>query len=92
MINVKFEDGINDLITENLYQWDTYQTLKISGIDFGTVSPTVHFANKKSIEALVVQGELKDDGSVEVSIPNFFAPKPTAPEVTTNISLFFLYK
>ena len=70
MINVKFEDGINDLITENLYQWDTYQTLKISGIDFGTVSPTVHFANKKSIEALVVQGELKDDGSVEVSIPN----------------------
>ena len=70
MINVKFEDGINDLITENLYQWDTYQTLKISGISFGTVSPTVHFANKKSIEALVVRGNLLGDGTVEVSIPN----------------------
>lgn len=70
MINVKFEDGINDLTTENLYQWDTFQTLQISGIDFGGVTPNVHFANKKSTVALVVSGIFMDDGSVKVSIPN----------------------
>ena len=70
MINVEFTNEINDLVTENLYQWDTYQTLRITGIDFGSVTPKVHFANKKSTEALVVNGLLKDDGSVEASIPN----------------------
>lgn len=70
MITAEFTNEINDLITENLYQWDTYQTLKISGIDFGSVTPRVHFANKKSTEALVVNAVLKDDGSVEASIPN----------------------
>lgn len=70
MINAEFTNEINDLITENLYQWDTYQTLRISGIDFGSVAPRVHFANKKSTEALVVDGAMQGDGSVEVSIPN----------------------
>lgn len=70
MITAEFTNEINDLITENLYQWDTYQTLKISGIDFGTIAPRVHFANKKSTEALVVDAFLGSDGSVEVSIPN----------------------
>lgn len=70
MIDVKFEEGINDLTTENLYQWDTYQILKISGIDFGGVTPKVHFANKKSTVALVVSGVFTDDGGVKVSIPN----------------------
>lgn len=70
MINAEFTNEINDLITENLYQWDTYQTLRISGIDFGSVAPRVHFANKKSTEALVVDGAMQSDGSVEVSIPN----------------------
>lgn len=70
MINAEFTSEINDLITENLYQWDTYQTLKITGINFGGVAPRVHFANKKSTEALVVNAVLKTDGSVEVSIPN----------------------
>lgn len=70
MITAEFTNEINDLITENLYQWDTYQTLKITGIDFGSIAPRVHFANKKSKEALVVNAVLKNDGSVEVSIPN----------------------
>lgn len=70
MINAEFTSEINDLITENLYQWDTYQTLKITGINFGGVAPRIHFANKKSTEALVVNAVLKTDGSVEVSIPN----------------------
>lgn len=70
MINAEFNESINDLTTENLYQWDSYQTLRITGIDFGSVSPKVHFANKKSVEALAVQGVLKNDGSCEVSIPN----------------------
>ena len=30
MINVEFTNEINDIVTENLYQWDNYQTLKIS--------------------------------------------------------------
>lgn len=70
MINVEFTNEINDITTENLYQWDNYQTLKISGISFGSVTPKVHFANKKSKEALVVTGSLQSDGSLEVSIPN----------------------
>lgn len=70
MINVEFTNEINDIVTENLYQWDNYQTLKISGISFGSVTPRVHFANKKSKEALVVTGSLQSDGSFEVSIPN----------------------
>lgn len=70
MINVEFTNEINDIVTENLYQWDSYQTLNIKGINFGSVTPRVHFANKKSKEALVVQGVLKGDGSVDVSIPN----------------------
>lgn len=70
MINAEFTNEINDLVTENLYQWDNYQTLKISGIDFASVTPKIHFANKKSTEALVVQAVLKSDGICEVSIPN----------------------
>ena len=70
MIKVKFEEGINDLTTENLYQWDTYQMLQMSGIEFGVATPKVHFANKKSSVALVVSGVFNDDGSVKVSIPN----------------------
>ena len=70
MIKAEFNDSINDLNTENLYQWDSYQTLKITGIDFNSVTPKVHFCNKKSSEALAVQGVLKSDGSCEVSIPN----------------------
>lgn len=70
MINAEFNDLINNLTIENLYQWDTYQSLKITGIDFGSITPKIHFANKKSTEALVVKGVLKDDGSCEVSIPN----------------------
>ena len=71
MIYVKFEDGINDITTQNLYQWDTYQSLKISGIDFTKNKPTIHFANKKSKEALVVSGVIDDtDNTFKVSIPN----------------------
>lgn len=70
MINVEFNNEINDLITENLYQWDTFQTLKIKGINFGSVAPKVHFSNKKATEALVVNAVIQADGGIEVSIPN----------------------
>lgn len=70
MIYVKFEDGVNDIYTENLYQWDTEQTLNISGVDFGSITPYVHFANKKSTVAKVVECKKQSDGSVNVSIPN----------------------
>ncbi len=70
MIKAEFNESINDLTTENLYQWDSYQTLVISGIVFDGVTPKVHFCNKKSTEALAVQGILKEGGICEVSIPN----------------------
>lgn len=69
MIVAEFTNETNDLTTENLYQWDSYQTLRISGIDFGSVTPRVHFANKKSSEALVVEGNL-ERAYLYVSIPN----------------------
>lgn len=69
MIVAEFTNETNDLTTENLYQWDSYQTLRISGIDFGSVTPRVHFANKKSSEALVVEGDLQR-AYLYVSIPN----------------------
>lgn len=70
MIKAEFNNSINDLTTENLYQWDSYQTLSISGIDFLAITPKVHFCNKKSTEALAVEGVLQADGSCQVSIPN----------------------
>ena len=70
MIKAVFSKSINDLTTENLYQWDSYQTLSISGIDFLAITPKVHFCNKKSTEALAVEGVLQADGSCQVSIPN----------------------
>lgn len=69
VIKAEFNNSINDLTTEALYQWDSYQTLCITGIDF-VGAPRVHFANKKSTEALVVQGQSQTDGSVNFSIPN----------------------
>lgn len=70
MIIAEFTNEINDLTTENLYQWDTYQSLLISGIDIGGVAPKVHFCNKKSTEALVVQSVIASNNSATVSIPN----------------------
>lgn len=70
MIYANFEDGISNVTTISLYQWDTYQSLVITGIDFGSVTPVVHFANKRSKEALVVSGSLQSDRSFKVSIPN----------------------
>ena len=46
MINVEFTNEINDIVTENLYQWDNYQTLKISGIILGSVTRKLHIAIK----------------------------------------------
>lgn len=70
MIYANFEDGISSVTTTSLYQWDTYQTLVITGIDFGAVTPVVHFCNKRSKEALVVSGILQEDDSIKVSVPN----------------------
>lgn len=69
MIEVKFEEN-NNIRTEPLYQWDSNQLLHIVDGKFGSVAPRVHFANKKSNEATVVQSNLQDDGSIIASIPN----------------------
>ena len=52
MITVTFTSDVENIVaTEHLYQWDNGQKLSISGL--GT-NADVHFANKKSKNALVV--------------------------------------
>lgn len=76
MILAEFTAEVNNIQVENLYQWDTNQNVKISGIDFGSVAPQVHFCNKKSETALAVQGILQSDGSVIASVPNSLLTEP----------------
>lgn len=76
MILAEFTSGVDNIQVEKLYQWDTYQQLNISGIDFGSVAPEIHFCNKKSEVALAVSGTLNGNGSVTVSIPNSLLTEP----------------
>lgn len=70
MLEINFTDSISEYSTENLFQWDNNQLLKISGVSF-EVAPVVHFANKKSDKALVVQSTLNTvDSTLTVNIPN----------------------
>lgn len=76
MIFAEFTAEFNSVQVESLYQWDEGEELKISGIDFGSTAPQVHFCNKKSETAIAVQGVLRDDGSVIASIPNSLLTEP----------------
>lgn len=60
--------------TDNVYQWDLNHTLKITGLIVDN-APTVHFCNKKSDLAIVVQSEL-EDGVITVPIPNQLLQEP----------------
>ena len=67
MLKVNINNASN-YQTENLTQWDSDQVLELSGVVF-TTTPVVHFANKKSAKALVVEPTLQS-GVLTVDIPN----------------------
>jgi hypothetical protein len=66
--------GDSTVVTDALYRYDLNQKLKIynSGL---TSAPAVHFANKKSAEALVVQSTISG-GIITVDIPNQLLEMP----------------
>lgn len=61
--------------TDNVYQWDLNHELLIQGVTVRTNAPTVHFCNKKSESAIVVQSELVD-GDIKVQVPNQLLEEP----------------
>lgn len=66
--------GDSTVVTDALYRYDLNQKLKINNSGL-TSAPAVHFANKKSTEALVVQSTLSG-GVVTVDIPNQLLEMP----------------
>lgn len=60
--------------TDSVYQWDLNHTLEITGLTVDD-APTVHFCNKKSELAMVVQSELVDN-AITVPIPNQLLQEP----------------
>ena len=60
--------------TDNVYQWDQNHTISITGLAVEN-APTVHFCNKKSETAIVVQSEIVD-GVITVPVPNQLLEEP----------------
>ena len=74
MIRATFFAVGKKITTDSLYQWDTNQTLEITGSNL-TTAPTIHFGNKAHDDALVVQSEIVD-GVIRVTIPNTMVAEP----------------
>ena len=60
--------------TDTVYQWDQNHVLHIIGLNLD-YAPTVHFCNKKSTEAIVVQSK-KEDDAIIVDVPNELLQEP----------------
>ena len=60
--------------TDSVYQWDLNHTLAITGLD-PNYSPSVHFCNRKSTEAIVVKVTARGN-SCTVPIPNELLAEP----------------
>ena len=71
MIIADFSEGLSELTTEKLYQWDIGQQLQISGISAANGDMQVHFANPAMKQAIVKDGEYSG-GVLTVDIPNEF--------------------
>lgn len=67
MLQVCF-DCYGTYTTDSVYQWDLNRRLAIRGLDYNS-APTIHFSNKKSTEALVVQSSI-EDGVIYCDVPN----------------------
>ena len=76
MITAEFTSDQVNLRVTNLYQWDVNQVIKIMGLDFGYNPVEVHFCNKKSTGAIVVNSTTPSGGSVFANIPNVLLQEP----------------
>lgn len=61
--------------TDSVYQWDLNHELMIQGVNISANAPTVHFCNKRSDKAIVVQSEIVE-GCIRVQVPNQLLQEP----------------
>lgn len=73
MLQVCF-DCYGTYTTDSVYQWDLNRRLAIHGLDYDS-APAIHFSNKKSTEALVVQSTI-EDGVIYCDVPNILLQEP----------------
>lgn len=73
MLQVCF-DCYGTYTTDSVYQWDLNRRLAIRGLDYDS-APAIHFSNKKSTEALVVQSTI-EDGVIYCEVPNILLQEP----------------
>ncbi len=73
MLQVCF-DCYGTYTTDSVYQWDLNRRLAIRGLDYDS-APAIHFSNKKSTEALVVQSTI-EDGVIYCDVPNILLQEP----------------
>ena len=76
MITAEFKNDIVNLRVTNLFQWDVNQVIKIAGLVLGSSPVEVHFCNKKSTSALVVNSTTPTNGYVLANIPNVLLTEP----------------
>ena len=76
MITAEFKtDSVNVRVT-NIFQWDVNQVIKITGLELNNTPVEVHFCNKKSTSAIVVNSTSPTDGYVFANIPNSLLTEP----------------
>lgn len=73
MLKVNFK-SYGNYIVDSLYQWDTNQVLKITGLNV-TTAPTILFFNRAKVTASPVASTLNED-VVSVPIPNGLLQDP----------------
>lgn len=73
MLQVCF-DCYGTYTTDSVYQWDLNRRLAIRGLNYAS-APAIHFSNKKSTEALVVQSTI-EDGVIYCDVPNILLQEP----------------
>lgn len=73
MSNIICYNSNNEELT-SLYQWDSNQTIRISGVSY-IDTPMLHFCNKQSKTALVVTPDISD-GNLIAAIPNVLLQVP----------------
>lgn len=75
MISVTFTSDIEHITCNtHVYQWDMKRTLEIKGLTFDD-TPVVHFANKMSKSAIVVEPTIAN-GTLVADIPNSLLCEP----------------
>lgn len=76
MIIAEFKTDLVNARANNLFQWDVNQIIKIMGLNLTNDPIEVHFSNKKSTEAIIVNSTAPTNGFVFVNIPNVLLAEP----------------